>query len=51
MKIKSILQLFANIMGSFKQCGEISAISRHCLIVLLRIAFSKSIITSHWPVP
>jgi len=33
MTIKSILQLFANIMGWFKQCGEISAISRHYLIV------------------
>jgi len=34
-------------MGSFKQCGEIAAISRHCLIVLLSVVFSKNITTSH----
>ena len=35
--------VICNIMGPLKQCGEIAAISRYCLIVLLWIAFSKNI--------
>jgi len=46
LKIKvclSNLQHYPN----FKQLGEITAISRYCLIVLLRMVFFTYAITSH----